>query len=192
MENSDQVLLKAHISMSVPRCRAKEANKYGREWNCSKATLVTGQACPCETMPRDKQSDMQTKFYHKNRMRCVNNRSDTPPCMKLSNVKNGWKSYALLQQNCTTKKYHPKKSVYCWRTSVGQEAERRQHCESLHLYWGYTLTKTLTKSSMNFFFILKSSSSVSQPAHLVVGRWHIFCVLCISMRHKDTAVVRGV
>lgn len=35
MENSDQVLLKAHISMWVPQYRAKVANKYGREYNCS-------------------------------------------------------------------------------------------------------------------------------------------------------------
>lgn len=56
MENSDQVLLKAHISIWVPRWRAKEANKYGNEQNCIKVTLVTGQACPCETAPEDQQS----------------------------------------------------------------------------------------------------------------------------------------
>lgn len=44
---------------------------------------------------------------------------------------------------------------------------------------------------MNFFFILKSGGYVSHPAHIVVARWHIFRVLCISLLHKDTALFRG-
>lgn len=52
------------------------------------------------------------------------------------------------------------------------------------------LTKTLTKSSMNFFFILKSSGRVSHPAHLVAERWHIFCVFvhyCTPQGHRHVS-----
>lgn len=55
MENSDKVLLKACTSIWVPRRRAKEANKYGKEQNYIKVAMVTAQACPCKTVPGDQQ-----------------------------------------------------------------------------------------------------------------------------------------
>lgn len=69
MENSDQVLLKARISIWVPPWRAKEANKYGNEQNCIKVTLVTRQACPCKTSAIG--PAIKVLFYHKTAVGCA-------------------------------------------------------------------------------------------------------------------------